>query len=310
MKQSYLSLVLHWSSALEAETLRQIDRILSRVAEAHEIVIVAGVDDIAQIPLASLSGELGLASPVSVVVPRANATHDAAMLAGVSRAVGDFVIEWDSSPTAIKPSLLEDLLEATDSGAEIVELVPPSAPRQTTIFYRLANVMRPKSLPLRQSVARLLSRRAIDMMLRSNTVDPLRPLLIADSALPRVAIERHLKLGSTRSYRNKLADAIRLLIRGTRFGTYAPLVLALASALVAVAAAVYAIVIFFASGKTPEGWTTLMVFCGFGFAAVMLFLGMLWIRVDHLFRIQTRSPDETAQVIVLPPVAVSTDISH
>lgn len=301
MKAAYVSVVFHWWEGCRAHDIRQLDSVLRETTEAHEILIVLAPDNLVHYRSSDCNDMDRLSGPISVVVTRAGTSHDTAMLVGIGRSVGDFVLEWDANIADITSALLSDMLRETDLGSEVVELVPLHKHTKTKAFYRLANAMRPKSLPLYASVARLLSRRAVDMVLNSSPAESQRLLLVADTALPRTFIERPMKRAIQRTSWAKSTEALSVLVRGTNIGTVAPLVISGLSVLASILVAVYALYWYIRAGSTPQGWTTLMVLGGLGFGIVMAFLGLIWIRMNQLYQAINRPPDETSQVIVTPP---------
>jgi hypothetical protein len=301
VKSAYVSVVFHWWRGCKASDIELLDLTMQETAEAHEILVVLSPDDLVAYRASDCAHLEGLTGPLSLVVTRAGASHDAAMLVGIGRSVGDFVLEWDAHIADITPGLMSEMLKETDMGAEIVELVPLHKHTKTKAFYRTANALRPKSLPLYASVARLLSRRSVDMVLHSSASESQRILLVGDSALPRVALERPLQRAIQRSSLRKSSEAVSVLVRGTNLGLVVPLTISIVSVIAAVGVAIYALVWFVIAGSTPQGWTTIMVFGGLGFGMIMAFMGMLWVRMDQLYRAVNSPPDATSQVIVLPP---------
>jgi len=99
----------------------------------------------------------------------------------------------------------------------------------------------------------------------------------------------------------RVAEGAALLLKGTRFGAVFPLALAVMSAVFGVAVAFYALAILLIRGRTPEGWTTLMVVSGLGQAAILAMLGLTWARLDALARGLSRSQEATAFVVTRPP---------
>jgi hypothetical protein len=80
-----------------------------------------------------------------------------------------------------------------------------------------------------------------------------------------------------------------------------PLALAAASTAFGIAAAAWALGFFIIRGRTPEGWTTLMVVIGLGQAAILAMLGLTWTRIDSLTRGLSRNHDATANVFTWAP---------
>lgn len=300
MKKGYISLVLAGDSSLDRESLADLDARLSEVAEDHEIVIVVRALTQDAHTLTALCDNAGLVSPVTLVVTWHGSTRDASLMAGLSQAVGDFVIDWNASPRDLTPAMLSEMVEAVNEGYDIVEFCPARQSRTSRAFYRVANAFRPKTSPLRPTFARLFSRRALDLAIAAGRSLPNRLLLVASMGLPRKLTFHDIHRAPSQRYRERWGEALTVLTRGTRAASVLPAVGAFAFALFSFATAVFALALFFWRGQAPEGWTTLMVVVGFGLAAVLTSLGLLWERVESLSRTIEQPHDATAQVLVFP----------
>jgi hypothetical protein len=95
---------------------------------------------------------------------------------------------------------------------------------------------------------------------------------------------------------------VTLLAKGSRFGTVVPLAIATVSALFGIFVSFYALTIYILNGKSPEGWTTLMIVTGLGQASILALIGMTWSRIDSLLKGLSRPRDATAEVVVFPPM--------
>jgi hypothetical protein len=93
-------------------------------------------------------------------------------------------------------------------------------------------------------------------------------------------------------------NRINLISRGTSLGTFAPLVLALISGVLALTVAIYAIVIYFVSGRTPEGWTTLMVVLGASQSTVLGILAFVIAKINGIEQLIKKNGDATSSVEV------------
>lgn len=295
MKHAYVSLLLSCDATPPPELVAQLDALMADVARLHEIIIVVpyGAD------LGQYQG-VGLLGPVTVVGTHIRATPDTALLAGLSRAVGDFVLEWRGRPSELTAGIVEQGLDLTDDGFELIDVVGVERSMTSRVFYRTVNSLRPRSLPVRKTVGRLYSRRAVSQVLAGAVFEPQMDVLTAELPLPRTQVGVQVPNPHRESLTQRLVEGAALLSKGTKFGSAVPLGLAALSAAFGVGAAIYALVFFLMQGQTPEGWTTLMVVLGLGMAAILAMLGLIWTRIDALSRGLAQRRDATGAVVVTP----------
>lgn len=299
MKHAYISLVLPVTTMPEARTIEALDAALAAESRAHEIVIVAPHG--APVSLTGLGSELRIQGPVSVVATHLRSTPDGSVVAGLARAVGDFIIEWRGPLESVDSQLVGELLEPTDAGIELVEIVGRERSRASRAFNRLVNALRPRTTPLRKTIGRVYSRYAVQTVLGAVAFEPQLDVLAAELPVRRSVHASTLMSPPHAPFSQRLNAGFTLLAKGTRFGSVVPLMLAVVSALTAVGAAVYALAFLVVRGRTPEGWTTLMVLIGLGQAAILTMLGLTWTRIDALTKGLARNPDVTAMVHVAAP---------
>ena len=284
MKQAYVSVVLRWERDVTLATLRALDAVVAGEARAHEIVLVCSPQDAPELRRTGILDTGAISGPLSVVVTWHNTSHDQATLAGLARAAGDFVLEWNANPADLTSEVLGAALAATDEGFEVVEVVPERVAALSRLFFSLANSFRPRAAPLVPSVARLFSRRGLDAALQGSIPSASRTLMVADMGLPRTELRFPLRYRSDHSYRDRRGEALTVMTRGTNAARVVPLAVSLVLGAVAFGSAVFAAVLYFVRGQAPEGWTTMMVVMGLGLATLIGFVAVLYERVDSLTR--------------------------
>jgi hypothetical protein len=299
MKHAYVSLVLPVGTMPDLRGIAAIDAALSDQARAHEMILVApyGRHDAA----AGLQNDVALRGPVSIVTTHLRSTPDGAIIAGLARSVGDFVIEWRGPLESIDAHLLGELLAHSDAGTELVEVIGVERSRASRIFNRAVNGLRPRSAPVRRTIGRVYSRYAVQAILGSVAFEPQLDVLVAELPVQRSAHPVSLANPPHAPLMQRLNHGFALLAKGTRFGSAVPLTLAAISALAGIVAAIYAVGFLLLRGRTPEGWTTLMVVIGLGQAAILTMLGLTWTRIDALTKGLAKNPDVTATVQVIAP---------
>lgn len=299
MKHAYVSLVLPVETIPDARTIETLDAALASRSRAHEIVIVTPYAQHGSTTV--LGGDIAVAGPVSVVTAHLRSTPDGAIVAGLARSVGDFIIEWRGPLQAVDELLIGELLAPSDEGAELVEVVGIERSRASRLFNRAVNALRPRHAPLRRTIARVYSRYAVQAVLGATAFEPQLDVLVAELPVQRTVHPVPYANPPHAPISQRLTNGFALLSKGTRFGSTVPLTLAAVSAATGVAAAIYALGFLLLRGRTPEGWTTLMVVIGLGQAAVLTMLGLTWTRIDSLTKGLARNPDMTAAVQVAAP---------
>lgn len=294
MKHAYVSLVLTMGEAATPEDVATLDKTLAGCARLHEIVVVVPFGT----PAADYAG-LDLAGPVTTVSTYARASADSGVVAGLSRSVGDFVIEWRGTPSELDVDVMESALAPTDEGRELVEVVGRETSAVSRFFYRMVNALRPRSAPVRKTVGRVYSRHSLGQVLAATTVEPQLDILVAELPVARIEVRVDQANPHRASMVDRVGEGANLLSKGTRFGSTVPLGLAIISALFGIGAALYALAFFLLRGQTPEGWTTLMIVMGLGQAAVLVMLGLVWSRMNAMARGLSQRRDATAAVIVV-----------
>lgn len=296
MKQAYVSIVLNLKNKIVSlSELSRIDYLLSLETRRHEIILVHS-EDSTHHDFRSLS----LLGPLTSVRTQENISRNDALFAGLGRSVGDFVIEWSLETPELNEMILHNLLTQTDSGAEVIEGLFQKTMWVSCCFYWVANKLRPANAPLRKSAVRLFSRRALNWILEANHFESEYPILVAELPFQRRLQVLAINPNYDQGFLMKVRESLGVLIKGSRFGTVVPLVLAGASSLFALAVAVYAMLVFVFSGTAADGWTSIAVVTGLGQGAILALIGMVWARLDNLSRGLSRRIDSTVYVEVFP----------
>lgn len=296
MKHAYVSIVLPMGTPPEEIQLLSLDKDLAAQCQAHEIIAV--VPHSCELPNYDA---LQLTGPLSVVTTHMRATPDSSLISGLARAVGDFIIEWRGPIEHLDSLYLTALLEPSNEGIELVEVTGTKTSRTSRSFYWLVNRLRPSYAPVRKTVARVYSRHGLGQVLSAATFEPQIDILTAELPVSRLVWSTTVPTPQHDSLFHRIGLGCALLSKGTRFGSAFPLTLAALSATFGVGAAVYALIILFVQGTTPEGWTTLMVVAGLGQAAILAMLGLIWTRIEALSKGFSRNNDATAAVRVVAP---------
>lgn len=297
MKQAYISVILPFSGkALSTQEINTLDTALKMTTRDHELILITVFDSgVKNFEIDGLSG------PLSIVYTNSISSQNSSRVAAFGRAVGDFIIEWQGTIGELTEVAIFELLEPTNTGVELVEFESSFQPSSSRVFYKFANSLRSSKIPVRKTVGRVFSRRAIGQLLLGSSFEPQINVLCAELPVQRTNKTIPVAFAASQSFRERITEGMTLLTKGSRFGTVIPLALATISALFGILVAAYALTLYVINGKSPEGWTTLMIVTGMGQASILALIGMTWSRIDSLSKGLTRPRDATAEVVVFPP---------
>ncbi|CAN2228835.1 hypothetical protein MCERE85_01415 [Candidatus Nanopelagicaceae bacterium] len=297
MKQAYVTVILPFSGKVpSAQEINTLDKALKTTTRHHEIILISVFDS-----SSNNFNNVDLFGPLSIVYTNSISSQNSSRIAAFGRAVGDFIIEWQGTIGELNEDIILELLDPTNHGFELVEFESEFQTSSSRAFYKFANTLRSSKMPVRKTVSRVYSRRALAQVLLGFSFEPQINVLCAELPVQRAIRTIRVDFATNQSFRNRLGEGMSLLAKGSRFGTVVPLALATISASFGVFVALYALTLYLVSGKSPEGWTTLMIATGMGQASILALIGMTWSRIDALSKGLSRSKDATAEVTVYPP---------
>ena len=297
MKQAYVSVILPFSGKVPSiQVITDLDASLKLTTREHELIIITIFDSgVQKFEIEGLSG------PLSIVYTNSISSQNSSRVAAFGRAVGDFIIEWQGVTEDLTKDVILEILEPTNTGVELVEFESSSQPSLSRMFYKFANSLRSSRTPIRKTVGRAFSRRALGQLLVGSSFEPQINVLCAELPVQRAHQTIQVNFAASQSFKERIAEGMTLLSKGSRFGTVVPLALATISALFGIFVALYALTLYLINGKSPEGWTALMIVTGLGQASILALIGMTWSRIDSLSKGLSRPRDATAEVVVFPP---------
>ncbi len=208
-----------------------------------------------------------------------------AMAAGTDLAIGDFVLEFDSTIQDFSSSEIMEVYRKSLEGFDIVSALPEAKERfSSRLFYFFMDHFSDTPCSFHTERFRILSRRAVNRMGSMNKSVVYRKAAYANCGLKTAAItylgEKIREYGEQdrkeRKYRIDLAvDALILFTNvGYRFSVMMTVIMMLFAA----AMAVYCVWIYMTSSPI-EGWTTTIMFLS---AAFFGLFGILTIMIRYL----------------------------
>ena len=197
-----------------------------------------------------------------------NFGHQAALLAGLEHSTGDCVITMDGD-LQHPPAVLPALVRHWQNGAELVVTSRDYSQSMglfkrvaTGTFYRLMNRMSGLQLPPGAADFRLLARRALEVIVGFREREKFLRGLVSWAGFETRIVEYKVGTRHAGQVKYSLVKLIRLAWDGVTSFSATPLRLAFYLGLAIVGlAALYGVIamVAFALGRTPQGWTSVLV---------------------------------------------------
>jgi len=252
LKQAYVSVILPFSGKMpSSQEITALDASLKLTTREHELIFMTIFDSgVKNFEITGLSG------PLTIVYTNSISSQNSSRVAAFGRAVGDFIIEWQGTIEDLNKEAISEILEPTNNGIELVEFESSFQPSSSRVFYKFANSLRSSRIPIRKTVGRVFSRRALGQLLLGSSFEPQINVLCAELPVQRTNQTIHLNFATSQSFRERISEGMTLLSKGSRFGTVVPLALATISALFGIFVANYALALYVVNKQSPAGGTT------------------------------------------------------
>lgn len=280
--KTYLSVVVYVRNEAGhvEEFLRRVGAHLARTFELYEIIVV---DDASSDHTLERARAVALSGSYHVTVVELARRHgvEAGMQAGLERAVGDWILELESSALDFDLPLLDEMYEQAARGFDIVTAAGDQGSARSRAFYVVVNRYADLDEPLRTVRVRLTSRRSLSAMLAMKEKVRYRKALYAYVGarqhhigyVPRpdadvLRIKRRLD-------REKTTLAFDVLLSFSGFGLRLAHRLSFTFGLLSLLTIVYALFIYLFKKDVVQGWTTMTVLVSGGFAGLFLVLGVI-----------------------------------
>lgn len=292
-----LSVVLpaYNEEAVIAETHRRVDGVCRALGKTYEIVIVNdGSKDGTWTVLLSLARQ----NPRVVAVNLArNHGHQLALSAGLHFARGDRTLIMDAD-LQDPPELLPRLMEVMDGGADVVYAQRRSRPGDGMLkrlsaatFYRLMAALSDSPVQIDTGDFRLMSRRVVDILRTMPERQRFVRGMVSWVGFRQEAFhyDRDARFAGETKY--PLSKLLALAVNGIVSTSLKPL--AFATTVGAIAAALglallaYALASWFFVGRTPQGWTSLLIAVVLMGGLQLIILGILGEYLGRIYE-QTR----------------------
>lgn len=275
--QTFVTAVLYVRGEADtmAEFMQDLGAFLAEKFSMSEIVVVVddGSDKTSEMATRATKR---LTVPVTVLTLARFHGIETGIMAGLDRAMGDFVFELEGTDIDFPLDLLEQMFVKGRSGYDIVAGVPDAVSRRSRLFYHLVNRYSNLGRDLQTEHVRLVSRRSLNAMLLLREKVRYRKALYVLTGYPYLAIRyRSDHPSARRANRETMGLAFDILISMSSFGLRLAHMLSIVFFSFSLLALGWAAFNFFFNASVVQGWTTIMVLLSGGFAGVFVVLGIL-----------------------------------
>jgi polyisoprenyl-phosphate glycosyltransferase len=229
-----------------------------------------------------------------------NFGHQLAITAGVDRAEGDAVVVMDAD-LQDPPEIVSQMLEKFRAGYDVVYAMRGKREGETVFkrftaaaYYRLLNTMLGVQIPVDVGDFRLMSRPVVLTLRALREQHRFVRGMVAWLGFRQTGVtyDRSARFAGETKY--PLRKMLRFAIDGVTSFSIVPLRFAtwlgIASGMVAIAAAAWAVYVKIFLQEAVQGWTTIMMLVAFGSSAQLLMTGVLGEYIGRIYEEVKRRP--------------------
>ncbi len=210
-----------------------------------------------------------------------------AMTAGSEASVGDFIFEIDYPIKDIRAGLLQDAYQkCVEENVDVLSIRGTGAlPLSSKAFYAFLNMLGVTDKKLTTEHIRVVSRRALNRVLKERRFLRMRKLMYSLSAFKTEAlIDNGLETVNSASLGDRFSQAIDLLVGTSRLASSFSRFLAGMLGCLCILMIAYTLVIYVLGYPVSEGWGTMMIFVAFGFSGIFGILSLISGQLEILIR--------------------------
>lgn len=285
-EKNFMSAVIyvHNAQARIGEFLKAVICVMEENFEHSEVICVNDYSEDDSVAVIKKIGNETTGTTITILNMSYFHGVEVAMNAGVDLAIGDFVLEFDSTILDFDKEQIMTVYRKSLEGYDIVSASPDRKQRvSSNLFYSIFNRFANFSYKIYSERFRVLSRRVINRISSMNKTVPYRKAVYANCGLKTFNMKYSVtgNMGAKedrteRRYRKNLA--VDSMILFTEIGYHFSITMTVIMMLVAIFVAVYSAFIYFFS--TPvAGWTTTIFFMSFAFFGLF---GILTIIIKYL----------------------------
>ena len=289
-EKGYISLVCYLCNDADAirPFLREIMPLIRETFENYQLVFV---DDFSSDKTFETTKEVFEEINVPGSVLRLSQKHgiERGLLAGLDKAVGDFIIEFSCPIVDFPLNLIGHSFEAIKSGKEIAVILPEKPLNfATKIYYFLFNKFSYLNEPLATERVLIMTRRALNSILSIDERIRYKKALLSLSGFPKKYIPYkpiNNNYVEKRSFSEKILSTFENFASYTSIGSRAPLFLSAIFLVVSMVIGVWVIYNYFwVEDVAGVGWVSVMGFMSISFSGLFFLLGILSEYVTKILR--------------------------
>lgn len=279
-EQTFVSLVLYAHNDEDdiAAAMQAVDAFACQTFQNYEIVIVndCSTDGTQQIVRDTVKNLLGQTFVINLARKHG---IELAMMAGLNKAMGDYVYEIETVSFDFSLDILRNMYVESKRGFDIVCASPGTTSLYSKLFYKVINKYSYLELSLYSETVRLVSRRALNAMLNLKEKVRYRKALYAYTGYSKSKID-YVGIPTDGSKRRKLnreniSMALDVIVSFSNVGLKMSHLIASAFFIFSIGMAIYALYNYIFNRDVVEGWTTLMILISMGFAGMFFTTGVV-----------------------------------
>ena len=279
-EKTFISAIVyvHNSEKTIIKFLEDIHNFLCENFESFEIIIVNDASTDKTLELINQNKEK-YNGKATIITTAWKHNRELAMLAGAELAIGDFIYEIESTNLEFPIESLRDAYEKSATGFDIVFASPNGKLNVSSkIFYKILGKFSYQKIELRTESFKLITRRALNAILKSKDKNRYRKIIYRSSGFPTATIffKPTKNIQSNMSFREKINLATSVLLSFSDIGLKLTLFLSLLFLAISISIGIYTISIYLTEKSiVVAGWTTTMLFLSFSFSGIFLILTIL-----------------------------------
>ena len=280
-EKNFISIVIYLKNnekEIQNFTL-EIDKLLKEKFEAYEFVFVNdNSEDKTKEKLKEISDSL----TGNVVVIDLAYRHglEVAMLAGVDFAIGDFIYEFDSIIINYDLKEIINIYYKSLEGFDIVSATSKGISKKSSqLFYKVLNSVSYRKMELTTEVFRIVSRRALNRILKNKEKLRYRKALYHYSGFNTFIYEYEVTneniIEANLTLKEKINLAFDVLVNFSDIGTKIAINISILFLLITISTLGYTVYSYLTIDGIQSGWTTLMLFISISFSGIFFVLAIL-----------------------------------
>ncbi|TEB16167.1 hypothetical protein Psfp_01595 [Pelotomaculum sp. FP] len=272
--------------------LRKLAETLRETFEKFEIIFVNDYSSDSSVEIIKKISKELTGMTISIVNLSYFQGLEAAMVAGVDLAIGDFVFEFDSPVVDYNFKEVIKVYQQSLKGYDIVSTSPNTAGKLTSrIFYSLFHKYSRNCVQLNTERFRILSRRSINRINILSASIPYRKAIYYNCGLQTVNLKYtpilKAMIGCNEQQRSERMElAVNSLLLFTSLGAKVALYMATLMASISLFMLGYTVYVYVVIDRVVEGWTTIMLFTSVSFTGIFVLLAILIKYVSLILHLQ------------------------